>query len=1593
MRITKMRWMQCLLALLLVISILTQLIPSMPVVEADAAANQSEEWLWPLKNVWGVGSNFGLRNYYDSNAGKWVWDEHKGIDIGAYRNESGLNIKRMPVRSTKSGYVVERCNKYGDEEYGDGGWGNYVLIKHNDGTYARYAHLCRDGIADYGPEILQGSTIGYVGDSGNSTGYHLHFEIYDSSKKRTSLNPMPSDRSKFSIKNTEYDLPSGWPKQQTNYIMDTHRHSYGGNQAGKCDICGYQYPFDSGVNWTDAGLYSEFYEMSFYTAPYMAPQFETSKYSSGEYIVACSVINAYDEKWLKTLDNLYIPEGSRLIHDFSPHFDFDNMSSGKDAYNSNRIFGVVTSNAPIKYAIGAIENAVTGEKIFETQPFDPTCDSDKSVFNYVIQGSNLDKAMKFDKLPNGTYRYSIRAIDIYDHSTTWRSNTFTVAPAKVCAQPVFNVSSVAGGKSVTISCATSGATLYFTDDGSTPTRNSKRYADYVPLFYNDYCHVRVIAIKDGYVSSSNEQKIYVDAVSISSSLEPTANGSWFSISCEPSTAQIYYSIGGGDYEKYTGTRMITKNTTISAYAEHDGYSRSRTITENVILSPPSTPRVSLNGTEADIPQGKTAAVKWTTDALCGAYSVKLYKDGVLAEEKNEFGNISSFVLPDAAVYSITVTALNRTLGNSEESEPVIVTAHAPLTVRFVDHDGAPCSVQTVEYGRDASLPVAPVRRGYSFNGWDGSYHNIKSDKTIRATYIIDSYMVRLYDIDGVRLLDTQEIQFGNPVSLDSATAKVTVPTGHIIAGWRIEDAASDSEMDINAVDLSMKLVAVTRWGNQNLPVVAVIDAAEGNADGTGYDVDVTLTCANYSVTNAYTKKVKVVASAKSSEDKLLACSIITLNLSEAISSAHSIFISYDGQVDHIEVSVLGVTDNDRTGTVLAQTVSATPVISYEYGGWSETRPDGESVQEKVQYRYRDNIRETTTSSTSRTLPGWIFINRTSKQWDWAESSTPIEPVDDDTLYREVQIVNSPSVNKTQYRYVAWTNGNKRHFCRELGNHYHGGSWYLTYSRWLDSASDPIDFNYFCPQTWHEHYGYHTSNYGPTWNKYSVDGSNYFWPETRVVQASQEVTTYRYRDTTYTYFFYRWVKGEWMEWGDEEVLPVSDSRDVETRTVYRCLGDSIEDTSGQTYPISSDEYPLGTTEDLHGKQAIIMVYKEINTDPTEAQLEYIGQVTLGEGNTYATTIKTKDEPSALTGDFIVTVALEGTTNLIDIGRIDAPVPEYTITYVVDGVALSSVKVNRGADAPLPEAPARTGHTFVKWDGRVSGIQRDGTLTAVYQPEQYAIAFMDGLNGTIDLSVKSYGETLTALASPTHDGYTFDGWEGIEGSTTVTGSAVYTARWTAETCTVTFRDAAGEVIDTQEVSYGQAATLPSAVTPAEGQVFLGWSNDSNWWNVTADIDVYPVIGYEETACAPVSSIGDSYFGEDATLELTAPDGATIFYTLDGSIPDPADMGATMEYTEPLFLTDTTYVSAISVEACKNNSEVISVYFELFDETVFDGQTDERIEIGVYNANVQPGDVTLDVQLAENPGLIGYQFFIECDRSVFYVDYDTETGVYQC
>jgi murein DD-endopeptidase MepM/ murein hydrolase activator NlpD len=89
--------------------------------------------------------------------------DNNGVDIGAPTG--------TPIYAAAAGSVIVARMGW------DGGFGNYVVINHANGTQTLYAHMSRLGTSE-GSSVAKGELIGYVGTTGKSTGPHLHFEVH-----------------------------------------------------------------------------------------------------------------------------------------------------------------------------------------------------------------------------------------------------------------------------------------------------------------------------------------------------------------------------------------------------------------------------------------------------------------------------------------------------------------------------------------------------------------------------------------------------------------------------------------------------------------------------------------------------------------------------------------------------------------------------------------------------------------------------------------------------------------------------------------------------------------------------------------------------------------------------------------------------------------------------------------------------------------------------------------------------------------------------------------------------------------------------------------------------------------------------------------------------------------------------------------------------------------------------------------------------------------------------------------------------------------------------------------------------------------------
>lgn len=110
---------------------------------------------------------------------------HKGYDF------AGLNLPDE-VRAGADGEVIERVNLYSTNWSNTGtlttkDYGNYIKIKHTDGSFELHAHLKKGSSFIKGTKVKAGQVVARIGNTGNSTGPHLHSEYRTAGNINTSV--------------------------------------------------------------------------------------------------------------------------------------------------------------------------------------------------------------------------------------------------------------------------------------------------------------------------------------------------------------------------------------------------------------------------------------------------------------------------------------------------------------------------------------------------------------------------------------------------------------------------------------------------------------------------------------------------------------------------------------------------------------------------------------------------------------------------------------------------------------------------------------------------------------------------------------------------------------------------------------------------------------------------------------------------------------------------------------------------------------------------------------------------------------------------------------------------------------------------------------------------------------------------------------------------------------------------------------------------------------------------------------------------------------------------------------------------------------
>ncbi|MDK9500018.1 M23 family metallopeptidase [Streptomyces katrae] len=138
--------------------------------QAKAAAAKTSLWAKPV-------DSYTLSATFGKGGSMWA-HKHSGQDFAV---PTGTKVK-----AAAAGTVV----KAGPNGGGDGpAYGNAIVIKHADNTYSQYAHLSKIQVK-IGQKVSAAQQIALSGNTGNSSGPHLHFEIRTTPNYGSAVNPV-----------------------------------------------------------------------------------------------------------------------------------------------------------------------------------------------------------------------------------------------------------------------------------------------------------------------------------------------------------------------------------------------------------------------------------------------------------------------------------------------------------------------------------------------------------------------------------------------------------------------------------------------------------------------------------------------------------------------------------------------------------------------------------------------------------------------------------------------------------------------------------------------------------------------------------------------------------------------------------------------------------------------------------------------------------------------------------------------------------------------------------------------------------------------------------------------------------------------------------------------------------------------------------------------------------------------------------------------------------------------------------------------------------------------------------------------------------
>ncbi|MGN0592911.1 MAG: InlB B-repeat-containing protein [Ruminococcus sp.] len=989
---------------------------------------------------------------------------------------------------------------------------------------------------------------------------------------------------------------------------------------------------------------------------------------------------------------------------------------------------------------------------------------------------------------------------------------------------------------------------------------------------------------------------------------------------------------------------------------------------------PNAPTLRIASGNEVVGIGDQVTVLW--DAVNGAesYTITVQDDAqnIIQEQSGITGTTCVLDGVDTAgTYQVTISAVNS--AGAQAGNTAILTVNPNVNVTFYDTIGeTEIAVVSVPYGHAASAPKNPVHEGHTFSKWDASFEQVTSDMIVHTVYDKNFYTVKFFDSFTNALLKTQTVKYE-----ESATApSVAAPEGYTLTAW---------DQSFDCVKSDLNVYTVYAWTDEDHSATVSIDSVVRNTTEQGYDVTMTITNRISQISSG-----RVVVALKSENGVILTTTesnAFALEGSE--SKTLSMTVLYPDLASNIEVYVVnGYNSLGKLSKTASDVIDNS--TSTEWSDWIdyadvcpmtesdtlkvETRVLEDTTPTKTYYRYqiRENTTSYNTSMSGYTQDGYELVESSAGTVSYV-ASWPSGFDTSNAWYKKYNVTPKSASETATQKIVIHSTANEGylywHWCRNqsLGAAYNRCISYSktsTYSK-FHCFYDTKSVTEMSPDK--DAYKYVTA---------SNCGDSYWWGKLAVKKQ-----TYTVYNKLYNYYKLS-DYSDWIEY--EGTVPVSEGGsagtnktyvNVETMTVegtttstnqYRYMATSnptIEEPVVDSARVVNLSGNVGS--EFAGKDVTVWVYKYAQA--SDYTTEYVKTTIVAEdGSVDVSDAVLLEAPTVLSGDYTIAASVDGQERAIRLGTIEAPKPEYTVTfYDFDQSVISTQIVTEGENAELPDVSqlhVPEGSRFTNWSESVVHVKSNMNVYPESETETYTVAIVNWEVQTVELKKFNYGAELIVDSVPEgKEGYltqwvvrdgedyvTID--EFTESGKTVTSDMVVVTRSMPEQYTVTILDADQneiigdkiqesnnmdelEVASTEIITNGEHidfSVVQTTIEEAEDLIFMGWINAEtgeavNDTRVTESMILYPSYVFAETTEAPVADIETGEYTSAQTVTLTSETAdAVIWYTTDGT--DPKTSQTAVEYTQPLTISTSCtlryYASALGCNDSDENSAIYAI-----------------------------------------------------------------------